>query len=348
MKAATLQAGSHHKFTSSLITKNNEMMKHVILSLICIAIFSSCNDTLRTSDTSALVPATVIEDSSMPSIEINGIRLHSITYGDPSDPMILVIHGGPGADHRSQLNFKMLADDGYYVVFYDQMGSGLSERLDANAYSSVQLYIDELEGVIKYYKSSQDQQVVLAGHSWGAMLAIAFTNQNPNEVEGIILAEPGGFTWEQTEAYIKRSGALKLLDESTNDFVYQDQFITGNDHNTLDYKLSLSLAGDSKTGDDDIPSFWRYGAVCNSASIELVMNNPEQLDFTSNIKDHVSKILFAYSERNLAYGKEHAELLSDELLHVELKEISGCGHEIPEFGWSNFYPIVSEYLNEVL
>lgn len=323
-------------------------MKNVILSICFLSLLTACGDAYQISDEGLLVPLTVMEDQSLSAIEVNGVRLHSEAFGDPADPMIVVIHGGPGADYRSQLNFKQLVDDDYYVVFYDQRGSGLSERLDKEAYSSVQVYIDELDGVIDHYRTDADQMIILAGHSWGAMLAAAYIDQNVNTIDAAILAEPGGFTWDQTFEYISRSRELKLGDESTNDFVYQDQFITGSDHNTLDYKFALSLAGDVQTGDVLIPSFWRYGAVCSSSSIELAINNPEQMDFTKNLKSHDQKMLFVYSELNEAYGLDHAELVSSSISNVELIEIEGCGHEIPEFGWSNFYPVIKSYLEEVL
>ncbi len=63
-----------------------------------------------------LVPETVDQDSSIASIEVAGTMLHSETFGDPSDPMLMVLHGGPGADYRSLLPLQALADDGYYVV----------------------------------------------------------------------------------------------------------------------------------------------------------------------------------------------------------------------------------------
>lgn len=325
-------------------------MKNVILSLLAILFLNltACKDKVSLSDDGVLVPRTVMEDSTIPSININGVQLHSETFGDPTDPMIVVIHGGPGADYRSQLNFKQLAEDSLYVVFYDQRGSGLSERLDESGYPNVQVYIDELDGVIEHYKNDENQKVILAGHSWGAMLATAYINQNPTNIDGVILAEPGGFTWEQTEAYISRSRKLALFGESTNDFVFLDQMITADDHNTLDYKMALSVAGDVLTGDIAPPPFWRYGAICNSASIDLAVNNPEQLDFTANLNDYETKILFAYSEKNEAYGQDHAALLANSLTNVELVKITGCGHEIPEYGWDNFYPVVIDYLNEIL
>jgi len=190
--------------------------------------------------------------------------------------------------------------------------------------------------------------LILAGHSWGAMLATAYVNQNPEKVQGLILAEPGGLTWEQTEAYISRTRKLVLTDEVTNDFVYQDQILTGDDHNTLDYKFALTTAGDILTGDVAAPPYWRYGAVCNSSSIDLAINNPEQLDFTQNLSAYTTKVLFTYSELNSSYGQEHAQLVSAPFMDVDLVEIADCGHEMPHFGWNNFLPVIQNYLTEIL
>ena len=323
-------------------------MKQLTFGLIFFFTMSitSCNKELK--DDGVMVPLTVLEDPSIPSIVVNNVVLHSESFGNPLDPMLVVLHGGPGADYRSQLNYKQLVDDGMYVVFYDQRGSGLSERISADRYSEVQVFVDELQGVIDHYQSYNSQKLVLAGHSWGAMLATAYINQNPDKVAGAILAEPGGFTWTQTESYIQASRKLELTSETTNDFVYQDQFITGSDHNSLDYKMALSLAGDIATGDVVAPSYWRLGAVCSTASINLAINNPEQMNFTNNLSAYNTKVLFAYSELNIAYGRDHAELVSSEYSNVALIEIPGCGHEIPQFGWTNFYPNIQSYLNEIL
>jgi len=332
------------------MTKKLDVMKNKILSLLALTavLFSSCEMELSFEDDGLLVPLTVMEDPSIPAIDVDGVLLHSETFGNPSDPMLVVLHGGPGADYRSVLNFKDFANDSMFVVFYDQRGSGLSERLDKSAYQNVQVFIDELAGVIEHYQQNDSQKILLAGHSWGAMLATAYINQHSDEITGVILAEPGGFNWEQTESYIQRSRQLKLFDEFTNDFVYLDQFITGEDHNTLDYKFALSTAGNTGTGDVTSPPYWRYGAVCNTASIDLAINYPEQLDFTKNLNEFNSKALFVYSELNPAYGMEHANLLASFLPNVELKEILGCGHEMPHNGWDNLYPTIKNYLKEIL
>ena len=75
------------------------------------------------------VPETVADDPSLPHITIDGVTYHAETFGDPSNPVVITIHGGPGGDYRSILSLKALSDD-YFVVFFDQRGAGLSPRVD--------------------------------------------------------------------------------------------------------------------------------------------------------------------------------------------------------------------------
>jgi len=137
-------------------------MLSIIVLFSQVLYMTSCTTEELTTE-GALVPPTVIEDASIPSITINGALFHSQFFGDPSDPIIIVIHGGPGADYRSVLNFRDLSADGFFVVFYDQRGSGLSQRFDADFYKdqTVQLFIDDLDGVINHFRKSIDQKLIL-------------------------------------------------------------------------------------------------------------------------------------------------------------------------------------------
>ena len=319
-----------------------------VAAVIAALLFGACKP-FSTEEPGLLVPRTVDEDGSLPSINVNGRQLHSESFGNPNDPMIVVLHGGPGGDYRGLLNCSKFSADGFYVVFYDQLGSGLSQRLNKESYTSVQIFIDELDGVIRHYRRRPDQKVILMGHSWGAMLATAYVNEYPQAVSGVVLMEPGGLTWHDTEEYIKRLKALALFDETSNDYVYLDQIITGNDHNTLDYKAALTAAANSAKGNREgntgpVP-FWRFGAVCAAATAEY--SREHGFDFTTNLGHYTTKILFLYSERSEAYGQAHAEKVSSAYPNVQLVEIAGTGHEIPYFGWDNFYPVAKAYLDTI-
>jgi proline iminopeptidase len=280
---------------------------------------------------------------------VNGTRLHSETFGNPNDPILLVLHGGPGGDYRSLLNCSRFASDGYFVVFYDQRGSGLSRRHGREAYSDIRIFLDDLDAVIKYYRRSPDQHVILMGLSWGAMLATAYINDFPAEVRGAVLMEPGGFTWHDAEEYIKRCRTLDAFNEASNDYVYVDQVLTGNDHNELDYKAALQGAADwsegNRVGNPGPYPFWRKGAICSAAAADDARNHP--FDFTTHLDQYTTRVLFMYSELNEAYGEAHARSVSSAYPNVQLVKISGTGHEIPYFGWEGFYPEARAYLNTI-
>src|SRR5829696_1711314 len=121
--------------------------KFCIPLLICFISLYGCIKENFITEEGNLVPKTVENDLSLPSISVNGTVLHAETYGNPDSAMVVVLHGGPGADYRHLLNCKELASGGYYVVFYDQRGSGLSKRHSKSSYS-IQLMQDDLNAVI--------------------------------------------------------------------------------------------------------------------------------------------------------------------------------------------------------
>ena len=331
-----------------MISKKNKFILVPIFTLL----FSACTKGKLINDEGNLVPKTVKSDATLPAITVNGSMFHAETFGNPSDKMLVILHGGPGSDYRHLLNCKEFASHGYYVVFYDQRGSGLSERHRTSSYS-IQVMIDDLDAIITHYRTSLTQKVFLLGHSWGAMLATAYINQHSNKIRGVILGEPGGFKWQDIKDYVSRSRDFHFSSETFNDAIYHDQFITGNenDHAILDYKFGLMAAADgakdSPVGNEGFLPFWRAGAVVNKALFDL--GEKEEPDWTTNLHSFTTKVFFAYSERNKAYGLAHARLVSSAYSNVQLEKINEAGHDFISFptGWSNFFPKAVNYLNSL-
>ena len=70
------------------------------LYLTLAGIAASACETRSPSEPGALVPRTVAEDPSLPAIEMNGARFHLETFGNPANPVIVFLHGGPGGDNQ--------------------------------------------------------------------------------------------------------------------------------------------------------------------------------------------------------------------------------------------------------
>ncbi|MFD1601398.1 alpha/beta fold hydrolase [Flavobacterium artemisiae] len=321
-------------------------------ALITLSIFFllGCENENDFNEVANLVPKTVDQDPTLPSIQINGTQIHAETFGNPNDPMVVFLHGGPGSDYRNALNAKELADDGFYIIFYDQRGSGLSKRHDKNTYS-IQLVLDDLTEIIEHYRTSPNQKVFLFGHSWGAMLGAAYVNAYPNRIDGLILAEPGGLNKKLLDEYGETSRKINLFSETTNNLFYIDQFLTGkeNQHEILDYKMGVSTSFSYAKGNDEGiegPSpFWRMGTAVLNSFIDIAEN--DGFDFTTNLNVYTTKVLFVYGEWNKSYGYSFARKEAMYFRNAQIKEVKGTGHEMIYFKWENVHPIVLFYLNEL-
>lgn len=302
------------------------------------------------SEPGNLVPKTVDQDPAQSSIYVNGTLLHAETYGNQNDPMIIFMHGGPGADYRNGTNVKQLAADGYFVIFYDQRGSGLSKRHSRDTYS-IQLMLDDLTALVAHYRTSATQKVFLFGHSWGAMLAAAYVNQYPDRITGVVFAEAGGFNKALLDEYGQASRKLNLFAETTNDVLYYDQFLTGKEgaHEKLDYKMSIASSYSYAEGNDEGiegPSpFWRNGAEVLKAFVDI--SEKDGFDFTTNLHLYTPNVLFIYGEKNKSYGLSFAQKEAKYFSNATITQIDDTGHEMIYFKWNNVYPVVLNYFNSL-
>lgn len=331
-------------------------IKKFFLMALTALIFSACTEDRVINEPGFLVPKTVEKDPTLPSITVNGSMLHSEAFGHPDSAIIVAIHGGPGSDYRYMLNLKDFANHGYRVVFYDQIGSGLSQRFPKNFYKSkgknaIDIYYDELSGVIAHYKTHANQKVFLMGHSWGGILAAGYVGKYPNAIQGLVISEPGGLKWKDIVDYVEESRSFSFFSELANDATYLDQFITGDEdeHAILDYKSAMLSIKNDITGDDETSGshFWRRGAVINNAMFEI--GEEYKPDFSEGTENFNVPVLFFFSEKNKAYPLSWAQKISSAFNWVDVQTVAGVGHSGIVFNndaWKNItLPKALSYFN---
>jgi proline iminopeptidase len=98
------------------------------------------------------------------------VPLYWARYGPAGAPILLVLHGGPGAHHDYLLpQFLELADQ-YELVFYDQRGGGRS-KTDDRSPITWQMHVADLDAVVGELGI---EPLSLVGYSWGGLLALLF------------------------------------------------------------------------------------------------------------------------------------------------------------------------------
>ncbi len=103
-------------------------------------------------------------------------------------PAVVVVHGGPGSTHDYLLNLCSLAEHGWPVVHYDQLGSGGSTRLpDRGAdFWTPELFGDELDNLVR--RLGVEDNYVLFGQSWGGLVVARHAAQRPDGLRGLVIA----------------------------------------------------------------------------------------------------------------------------------------------------------------
>ena len=116
-----------------------------------------------------------------------GSPLYWARYGEPRAPKLLLLHGGPGADHCYMLPQMLHLGEKYDVLLYDQRGGGRSKS-DARVPVTWQTHVEDLAAVVTEFGL---EPLSVVGYSWGAMLALLYTieqRKNPHLVPPARLA----------------------------------------------------------------------------------------------------------------------------------------------------------------
>jgi proline iminopeptidase len=126
-----------------------------------------------------------------------GSPLYWAKYGRANAPKLLVLHGGPGADHRYLLPQMLHLGEKNDLIFYDQRGGGRS-RADARVPITWQTHVEDLGAVVEEFRLDP---LSVVGYSWGAMLGLLYTieqsvNPHLRAPDRIALISPGPLTRE--------------------------------------------------------------------------------------------------------------------------------------------------------
>ena len=104
--------------------------------------------------------------------------------------MLLCLNGGPGlpCDYL-RAPHAWLADKGYRVIAYDQLGCGASDKPSDLSLWNVPRYVEEMDQIFAALKLPK---VHLLGHSWGTFLATDYVLKHPGHIKSLILADGAG------------------------------------------------------------------------------------------------------------------------------------------------------------
>ena len=157
-------------------------------------------------------------------IEISGgYHVWTKKVGD-APTKVLLLHGGPGADHTGFECYEdFLPPNGIEFYYYDQLGSTNSDKPDDPKLWTIERFRDEVEAV---REGLGLKEFYLLGQSWGGMLAIDYALAYPQHIKGLIISNMTA-SIQSYEKYIQQLRAalptdvIKTLDRFEQSVQYE-------------------------------------------------------------------------------------------------------------------------------
>ncbi len=119
-------------------------------------------------------------------------------------PTVILVHGGPGADHSVSKPFFTQLTDIAQVVYYDHRGNGRSD-LGAQEQWNLGQWGDDLKGLCDYLGL---EKPIVIGTSFGGFVALSYATQYPRHAGGLGLISTAAQVDFQTvfQAFERRGG----------------------------------------------------------------------------------------------------------------------------------------------
>lgn len=151
-------------------------------SLIAILLLGCSPNTAEIDNPNAI--------SELTSLEIGGLKQWVLNRGeDRANPILLWLHGGPGAAQMPVHHaFTEDLEKEFVVVHWDQRGAGKSNH---NGFPedtmTLERFIEDANELTQYLKSRFVQdKIFLLGHSWGTQFGILTVQRYPDDYHAFI------------------------------------------------------------------------------------------------------------------------------------------------------------------
>jgi len=121
-------------------------------------------------------------------VKVVGGKIWYKIIGEKKGIPLLIIHGGPGSRSCEMIPGYSLLSNERPIIFYDQLGSGNSDRPSDTSLWHLNRFVDEIDSIRSALKLTE---VHILGHSWGSTILIEYLiKKNPVGVKSVIFSSP--------------------------------------------------------------------------------------------------------------------------------------------------------------
>ncbi len=148
-------------------------------------------------------PPSVVYQQQSGYVDAKGVLIYYVEFGKGAP--LVILHGGPGADHTYFLPWVLPLARTHRLIFIDERGSGQSERLEDTSKYTIENMADDVEAVRVALGLGK---IDLLGHSCGGVLAEAYALKYQEHLNHLILNSTFASTREMNEVLAREKAQM--------------------------------------------------------------------------------------------------------------------------------------------
>ena len=301
----------------------------------------------------------------MASYSCNGIQIEAETFGDPKDPCLLLIMGlGMQLTAWHEGFCRMLAEDGFYVVRFDNRDVGLSTHFEQHGRPMVPMLLfqkfigltpkapytlkEMAVDTVALLDQMKIQQAHVIGASMGGMIAQALAIEYPERVLSLtsIMSTTGARSLPGPTAQARRAllqpvpkqannktaeGIQLLVDGYVKTFsvIGSQKFLPKNDQEMSVFRARIS---------NNIKRSYRPWGVARQMA--AILGSPDR---TSGLRKLSVKSLVIHGMEDPLVQPVCGEATAQAIPNARLEMIADMAHDLPEPLWRKISRLISEH-----
>jgi len=262
-----------------------------------------------------------------------------IGHGDP----LLLMHGGPGADHWTLMPFKRLADQ-FTLVFYDHRcnGRSIGPPVTSMTFANLTADAEALREELGFERWN------VLGHSFGGHVALEYALRYPHSVSRLVLVDTAGDgSWarENAPALLAQRGYSSKKVELVRRFFHGDFAphemipILMRIGDAYSYHPSLWLAAA-----DLVHGEWR-SKIRPEAMIFAAQHLMKGWTVMDRLGEITAPTLIIAGSHDFLFPPEHQCELAARIPHARLEIIDRAGHNPHSEQPAKVMRVVREFLS---
>lgn len=253
-------------------------------------------------------------------------------------PVIFVIHGGPGSDHSGYKPVLSALTDKAQLVYFDHRGQGRSARGDPATYT-LDNNIEDMEALRNYLGL---EHIGVLGASYGGVVALAYTLRYPQRVSHVIAVATA-----PDHRFLERAQQILAERGTPEQQAMAERLWSGTFESDEQLREYFDVLGPlyARTYDATKSKERRGRAIMSYEAINVGFSTfLRTLNLTDQLHTILAPTLIIGARHDWICAPEFSEIIASRIPHADLRIFERSGHSILQDEPQAFIDVVRGFL----